>query len=256
MRSKLPLYSVSLLSLTALATSQPQGPSDPNAQQQQVLDNAATVLATLQDQTPKDITALQALASNGIFSGNDRLASENSLLIALLGRVPQLAQDLSAALNQTSIPTPKATATATITPTPNSTPTLTPTPVTPPSQDPATVKKQCGILQVLSIGVTNVKQNANTFARANDGGASYFYTTSKYIQTESGCQGKSSDVCKSFNDLEAEFKVVGDRVLEVSKKNDKNFPLINIPNIVAAIGNGVTTVVASINKIKTSLQCS
>ena len=260
MRSKLPLYSISLLALTALALPQGQSPSDTSAQQQQVLHDAATVLATLQGQTPNDIRALQALASNGILSGNTRLTSENSLLIAILGRVPQLAQDLSAALNQANIPAPVATATAT--PAPNSTPTPTPTPVTPPSQDPATLKKQCNLLQAILNRVTNVQQNRKPFARLPDGYASFFYTTSKYIQTELGCPGKSSDVCKSFNDLDAEIQVVGRQVADKAKEfrspNDgrNNNNDVSINQIAEVIDDGATRLLASINNIRTSLQCS
>ena len=265
MRSKVPLYSVCLLGLTALALSHAQNTSDTSAQQQQVLDDAATALATLQDQTPKDITALQALASNGIFGGNPRLASENSLLIAILGRVPQLAQDLSVALNQTNVlasaATLSPTPTPTPTPSPTPTPTPTPTPITPPTQDPAILKKQCDIVQNLLNRVTTVKQKANTFARAADGGASFFYASSKYIQTESSCQGNPSDACKLFNRLEAEFQVVGNQVLAASKQpstpdegRNRNSE-VRISQITKVVIAGADTVLDSITSLRTFLQC-
>ena len=259
MRLKLPLYSIPLLALTALALCRPQRSSDTSALQQQVLDDAATVLATLQDQTPKDIRALQALASNGIFGGNARLTSENSLLIAILGRVPQLAQELSAALKQTSTPAPVATATAT--PAPNSIPTPTPTPVTPQGQDPATLKKQCDPLQSLVTRFTAFKTIAKTLARNTDGGASYFYTASKSIQVSSDCQGNPSDICKSFNDLEAEFQDIGNQVLQEVKdtrkpNQDKLGYEVSLNKIAAVIERRTDPLLASINKIRTSLQCS
>ena len=253
---KVPLYSISLLALTGVALSQAQGPSDPSAQQQQVLDDAATALATLQDQIPKDITAfqaLQALASNGKFGGNARLASENSLLIAILARVPQLAQDLSAALNQTKFPAPAATPT----------PTPTPTPITPPSQDPVILKKQCDLLQSLLLRATLFKEKAAIFSRSNvDGGAGLFYTAKTYSQNNSGCQGNPSDACKSFNDLEAEFQVVGDQVLAAYRLDstpdsgrDKNFE-VRISKITGVISRGASALLTTITKIRTSLRCS
>ena len=266
MRSKIPLYSLYLVGFTALALSQAQSTSDTNAQQQQVLGDAAIALAKLQDQTLKDIAVLQALASNGIFRGDARLASENSLLIAILGRVPQLAQDLSAALNQTKIPapapTPAPTPTPTPTPIPTPTPTLKPTPITPPSQDPAMLKKQqCDILQTLLKLSTTLKQNANKFARGGDGGASSFYGASKLIQTELNCRGNPPDACKAFNDLQAEFQIVGDQVTTEFKKPAASDNGLNrnserrISEITNAAINGANAVLASIAKIRTSLKC-
>ena len=264
MRPTFPLYSIPLLVLTALAPSQAQASSDLSAQQQQVLDDAAAVLATLQDQTPKDITALQALASNGIFGGNARLASENSLLIAILGRIPQLAQDLSAALDQTNVPAPAPPATITPPPTPISIPVSTPksTPIAPPSQDPAILKKRCDILQTQLKAFTVIKKQANGIARATDGGASLFYTASKFIQTESRCQGDPSEACKSLNDLVAQFQVAGDQVLREARKHSTpntsihNNAEVLISNIAKVIDMVAPALLATITRIRTSLQCS
>ena len=253
MRSNFPLYSIFLLGLTTLRLSQAQGTSDTSTQQQQALDDAATALATLQDQTPKDITALQALASNGVFEGNARLASENSLLIAILGGIPKLAQDLSAALNQTNIPA----ATPTPTPTTTPTPTPTPTPVTPPSQDPAVLKEQCNLLQALSNLLTSLEQRAKSFASNSDGGASIFLAGVRIIQTLSSCQGNPSNACKSFNDLGTQFQAAGAGITNSLKRftdAEKNSAGV-ISLLTGQISSSASSLEDAVTEIKTSLQC-
>ena len=262
MRLTFPLYSISLLALTAVAPYPTQGFSDTSAQQQQVLDDAATALATLHDQVPKDIITLQGLASNGVFGGNATLASENSLLIAILGRIPQLAQDLSAALNETNIPAPAPPATPTPTATPTAISTPTSTPITPKLPGPALLQKRCNILQTQFKLFTAIKQPHNTFARATDGGAGFVYPARKFSQTESECQGDPSATCISFNSLAAQFQAVGDQVLAEAKQyvtpnsginKNSDVSLFNLGKVIIA---GASTVLASITSLSTSLKCS
>lgn len=255
MRSVTPLYGITLSLLTAQALSKGQNTSNVSAQQQKVLDDAATALSTLQNQTPKAITALQALGSSGIFGDNAGLASQNSLLITILEEVPPLAQYLSAALNQTNIPAPATT------PTPTPTPIATPTPTPRPIQDPDTLINQCHILQILSERLPIMKQKVTRLALHSDASASVFYSMSKYIQAASGCRRSSSEDCRQLNDLDAAFQAVGITLLQESKQPmfvwdglNKDYD-VRLSNIERAIVSGTDTLQERVFETRVSMQC-
>ena len=251
MRSIFSFYSIFLLALTALALSQPQNTSDTSAQQQQVQDDAATVLATLQDQIPKDITALQALASNAIFRGNARLASEKSRVISIRGRVLQLAQDLSAALNQTNNPTPAATPVST--PTPN--PTVVSGPDTIPSQDPTVGKEyRCTKLLKLLRLFTEMELYARTFVR----GAGFFEWARRSVQNDYGCQGHPSDFCQKLENLARELQVNGDSLRDAVKELSAGVnsdPKVRWHEIKSRIRDSAIPVLTAVNATMESIQC-
>ena len=93
-----------------------------------------------------DITALKAFTKNAVFGPASGYSLVKSPRIVIIEDVPQLAQDLSAALDETN--THAATATATATAAATSTPISPRTPTKPWS--PAVLKKQCDTLQALS----------------------------------------------------------------------------------------------------------
>ena len=234
------LYGIYLIGLSALALPQTPDSSKSSPQQQQkLIDDAATALASLQAQTSTTIAALSALSKSDTVRGNARLAAQNIDLLAILEGVPQLARDERAILVQSNTPVP--------------------TPTAPPSQSSAPVGEQCNLLQSQSNLYQGLKLGARTIAAAPDSGSSQFFFLSKLLQLQSGCQKSSSEFCKSIENLMVKLQGVGKSLAQAAAISAQvagdGHNAQRLQDRANLIVSSIEDLQDSIEKIQTSLQC-